>query len=176
MTYAPGKREVKEFEPPPWEREAFEQLARERRQAEEQSQRQEQQEQEQEPNEQPGEVLAEAAMQAFRAEAVAVDTDEASPEPAAPASGPAVEVMLSALRAEEPDVTAAAGKLGIVAAVFVVAIGTMLIVWGAVALARTLEAGPVGWLGSGIMVFMGIGLVSLGIWLGGRSLRKQGVL
>lgn len=163
MVDVPEKREVKPFEPPPWEREAFERLAREReREARRDAP------QESPPNlGEPAEPESGAEMVAAAVEAVSAADGAAAPQ---------VDVMLMALKDEEPDALEGVWKVGLGSALFIGALGLMLLVWGAVALARTLEAGPAGWMGSIILGLLGTGFLSLALWLGGRSLRKQGVL
>ena len=163
MTDEPRRREAKPFEPPPWEREAFDELARQ----------QERDQQEQEPGQEQAaeQCVAEPAAPdvsdepPVRVEGRTRDLDESS-----------VEMMLLALKDEEPDTSAGIWKVGLAAGAVVGAIGLVLVVWGAVALARTMDVGPVGWVGSLVIGLMGVGFVILGLWLAGRSLRKQGVL
>jgi len=201
MADQPHRRTAKPFEPPPWEKERFEELARERERAAE------------------GAAAASAAAAAEMAAAeagvaehdAAEDQDEPSGAGAAQAGAPSVtagaavaaedlrvetmreareseapgetplsearfDTMLMMLKAEEPDSVSEIWKVGIAAGAFLVMMGLVLVVWAGVALARTLESGPTAYLGAGIMGLTGSAFVALGAWLVLRSLRKQGVL
>ncbi|MBS3956609.1 MAG: hypothetical protein KGZ40_03635 [Clostridiales bacterium] len=158
----PRRRESRAFEPPPWEKEAFERLGAQR-----------------------AERLGKTADvdQERQAGGEGDSTPERTSGAAQPSGevserleDPAIEEMLSRLKDEEPKTVAGAWKAGVMAGAFLVVLGLVFIVWASVALAATLRAGPAGWMGSGIVSLMGIGLVALGVWLGGRSLRNQGVL
>lgn len=164
LTESPQKREARSFEPPPWERDRFEKLAERKRQAE------------QPPVEEPesgGEAEAEFGPQAGGSaeEPIAGPGEEADPLAAVE-----VEAMLLALQEEEPGSLESAWKIGAAASVVVVTIGAMLVVWGAVAMARAGSAGAAGMMGSAIMSVMGALFTALGVWLGVRSLRQRGVL
>ena len=188
------RRSAKPFEPPPWEKEQFEELARERERAAqaaaeaeaaaaqavaEAAAEHEQAEEQSSAPERPAEPAAVAAGAAPKDEkpveaSPSVDTSEESGEDGL--GDPRVDAMLMMLKAEEPDTVSGIWKVGMVAGAFLAMMGLVLVVWAGVALARTLEAGPTAYLGAGIMGLMGAGLVALGVWLIVRSLRKQGVL
>ncbi len=153
MAPAPDKREARRFEPPPWERDRFEELAK----------RSEQQAPLADENPKP--AAAEAVEQAREGE---VPREERVPEN--------LEAMLVALRAEEPEALSEAWKVAAGASLVVITIGLMLVVWGAVAMARAGSAGAAGVMGSAIMTVMGALFAALGAWLGVRSLRQRGVL
>lgn len=158
MAHGPHRREPRRFEPPPWEREQFERLERERAGDAAPA-----------PPEPEAPTLPEA-----------VSGTGARPEPAArepePAGLPGMDEMLLALKAEEPPAVEAAWKLGLVVAVLVGTIGIMLVIWGMVALARSAASGPAGIMGATIMSVMGGLFVGLATWMGARSLKQRGVL
>jgi hypothetical protein len=87
-----------------------------------------------------------------------------------------VEAMLLALKAEEPSAVESAWKFGLIASVLVGTIGLMLVIWGMVALARSVGSGPAGIMGATIMSVMGGLFVGLAAWMGARSLKQRGVL
>jgi len=159
MANGPQRREPRRFEPPPWEREQFERLERERAR----------------------DVVPVAPEVAPDAEA---RPEPATPEPKpsatepepGPAGPPGVDAMLLALKAEEPSAVEAAWKFGLAAAVLVGTIGFMLVIWGMVALARSAGSGPAGIMGATIMSVMGGLFVGLATWMGARSLKQRGVL
>lgn len=148
MAHGPHRREPRRFEPPPWEREQFERLERERAGGAAPA-----------PPEPEAPTLPEPAAR--------------EPEPA---GLPGVDEMLLALKAEEPPAVEAAWKLGLVVAVLVGTIGIMLVIWGMVALARSAASGPAGIMGATIMSVMGGLFVGLATWMGARSLKQRGVL
>ena len=168
MAQGPQKREPRRFEPPPWEREQFERLEQERRERESREQE-----------------AARAATVRTRASSPETAGPQASDEghaeePGAEAgAGPdaaSVEMMLSALKAEEPPAVAGAWRFGLIAAAFVGTVGLMLVIWGMVALARSAGGGPAGIMGATIMSVMGGLFVGLAAWMGARSLKQRGVL
>jgi hypothetical protein len=159
MAQGPQRREPRRFEPPPWEREQFERLERERA-------RDVPAEPERDPSAAP--------------ETEAPRAVEPEPEPvgrrAEPPEVPGVDEMLLALKAEEPPAVESAWKFGLIASVLVGTIGLMLVIWGMVALARSAGSGPAGIMGATIMSVMGGLFVGLAAWMGARSLKQRGVL
>ncbi len=155
MAQGPNRREPRSFEPPPWELEQFERLERERSRRE--------QEAAPEPVTVP--VPEPAGESTVSAGSV---PDEADPAE--------LDAMFLALKAEEPPAMEGAWKFGLVSAALVGFIGLMLVVWGAVALARTVGSGPAGVMGAMIMSVMGSMFVALAAWVGVRSLKQRGVL
>lgn len=175
MAQEPQGREPRRFEPPPWEREQFEELERklaerERAAAQELESETAQgdipepaQPQEAEP-EPPGEAAPKA------------DAQRGAPIADRPAASSEIETMFLALKAEEGRSGGGIWKLGIAAGVFVGTIGVMLVIWGTVAMARSQGHGPVGTMGAMIMSLMGGLFIGLAAWMGLRSLRQRGVL
>jgi hypothetical protein len=161
----PPRREVRHFEPPPWEKELFEQHERERAEAEAERQRQE---------------AADQAAEALGATLSADETPSAAlPEPKTePTKGEIdqreVELMLAGLRAEDPDPLARAWLVSVVAGVVLALIGLSVAVWGTVALAR--HPAGAGGFGGMVLVVFGLGFAGLGGWLVFKGLRQQGVL
>ncbi len=162
MAAGPERREARRFEPPPWERDRFEELAGRDR------------EQERTAQDLPA---AEEAPPTGEREDAASPERRAEPAPVGEKPPSAeLDAMLLALKAEEPEALEGAWKVGLAAAVFMATLGLMLVVWGAVALARAGGAGAAGVMGSAIMTVMGALFAALGVWLGVRSLRQRGVL
>jgi hypothetical protein len=177
------RREARTFEPPPWERDQFERLAREREREK-------------------------AAEEAARkpAEGAGLDRDasgehattEAKPTATAPfpwqdaeASGDTrhgeigateaavddrqIAAMMIGLKAEEPPALGNAWVVALMSAIVVTAVGFLLVVWGLTEAARA-HSGPTGAMGAAILLLFGLGFGALGGWLGFRTLRQRGVL
>lgn len=174
------KRPKKEFVPPPWEREQFEQLARKRAEKEEAARV-------------AREALAktEAARQdslfaqpgAVEQTVLKADAERAiTPAAEAPADvagpGGAIEdetdEMLWELKAEEPKVLRGAWKLGIGIGAVIGFLGMTLTLWGMIASARFARSGPGALLGAGIIAVMGLVFLALAAWMVVRSLRQRG--
>ncbi len=159
----PEKREARRFEPPPWEREQFEELARRRAD-----------EREKATSAPTSEEMAPAPTGERESDPVSGGSTTTASEKGADPE--AFDMMIEALRKEEPEAAPGAWKIGLAAAVLIGTIGLMLVVWGAVALARAGPAGSAGVMGSMIISVMGVLFVALGAWAGLRSLRQRGVL
>ncbi|MBA4369974.1 MAG: hypothetical protein C0418_00130 [Coriobacteriaceae bacterium] len=180
---AEDRRDTKGFEPPPWERAAFEELRRKREAAaadrdlseavdalrtgtEEPAERQAP------PSGPEPEVSAPAPM---RAEPPAESLAE---EPAAPEK-PALEehrvtAMLAELAALEPQPMRELWMVEVGAGVFLALLGLSVLVWGLVGGARAVsspEAAPFAL----VMIVFGASFIALGLWLGRRGLRNRGV-
>jgi hypothetical protein len=199
IQFPPGQRREKpKFEPPPWEREQFDELAR-RKQAEEAIPAPEP---ELEPAPAPEPAPEAAAPAATEGPPHAVATEgakqavttvvaEQEPEQVATPEGEAVEaaeqekveldpkqveMLLMGLRAEEPRAEEAYWKITTIVGAASALIGLLLTVWGVVALATPKKAGAGGaFLVTGLLLF-GIGFLVGGVWVVFRSLRQQGVL
>jgi hypothetical protein len=183
----PPRREAKKkaFEPPPWERDQFDELAR-RKDAEQHDE---------------AEQAEEAAVTAALEEASTKAADEA-PEATAPTEGlgaeeagelagqrlpqpagalgmdddPRVEAMLQVLKSEEPPFGTQLWKVSLAAGAVLASVGLVMTVWGFFAIAATARAGALGSLGGGILVAFGLGFVGVGGWMAFRTLRQRGVL
>jgi hypothetical protein len=180
------RREARTFEPPPWERDQFDRLAKERAEQE------------------AAEAAARAAVELAASEgsatigaapavagvnpASAFDAQEAqiaaSPFASAEAgagsaSGPVderqVAVMMMDLKSEEPPALGGAWIAVMVAAIVLGAMGIVLTAWGLVELARA-GGSSFGALGGGVLTMFGLGFAGLGAWLAFKTLRQQGVL
>jgi len=160
----PSRREAKKaFEPPPWEQEQFDELARRKQ------------------TETPvDEVLVEVA------EDGKVTADTPAPEAPVPTgpktAGPQaeedlrIEAMLLGLKDEEPEFGTELWKASLAAGAVLVAVGTVLAVWGVFATAAARKTGAIGLLGGGILVVFGVGFAGVGGWMAFRILRQRGVL
>jgi len=162
--FKPGqKREAKRFEPPPWERDAFERLQRGR-------------ELEAEPTPAPE---APAAQAAEEPENVAEGRADAWAEDRAQGAQPdeaTMTEMLADLAAQEPPASRDYLGVSIGAALILGALGGMLVVWGMAAL---VSAGRTGWMGqvSGVgLGLFGAFFFGMGVWLLYRTLKQRGVL
>ena len=171
----PPRREAKKvFEPPPWEQEQFDELAR-RKEAER--------------------VTAEAIATAVAEQATPVaptvqpgaggqdgePANESVPTPmdqtaAEAEEDPNIQAMLIGLKSEEPPFGEEIWKVSIVAGAVLAAIGAVFLVWGFVAMAATRGAGVTASLGGMILGFFGLMFASVGVWIVFRTLRQRGVL
>lgn len=169
--FPPGqRREPPKFEPPPWEREQFEELARTKKAQEPVV-----------PVEPEPEAASEEAVDAVAEQAeiappeAAVSEEAVGPE-ARKLSDEHIEVLLTGLRAEEPRVDEAYWKVTIVTGIALAVIGLGVSTWGVVALLTPKEPGATGtFLVMGLLV-PGLGFFGAGVWLVVKSLRQQGVL
>jgi len=172
--HTPDRREAKRFEPPPWEREAFEDLERKRV---------EQQEAEQAAAPQAPPAEPEAAPEAQQSEA---EKPEAAAQGLGPEEGGAtsepqldegkVAEMLAGLSAEEPREYRSLWRIAIASAIVLGAIGAVLIIWAMAAIVGARETGAVGLTGGFVLLFFGAGFVAGAWWLTVRTLRQRGVL
>ncbi|MDZ4168397.1 MAG: hypothetical protein U1E26_01910 [Coriobacteriia bacterium] len=162
------RREPKRFEPPPWERDAFEELQLRRAV---------------EPDQAPEAAGAAGAPEAAEV-VVVVEPTASSPEPEAPAtrSGPSdaeVTELLAGLAAQEPDVAAPAVQVTIGASIVLLPIGVMMLFWGMAALAKAASAqagAGVARTGAAVLIVFGAGFVGSAFWLIYRLLKQRGDL
>jgi hypothetical protein len=150
------RRNRPQFEPPPWELERFEELARKREAAEKAATPA--------PEEASGELLVE-------------------PEPASPTS-PArakaaptlderkVKAMLVQLSGEEGPATRTVAQAGKVTAMILVAIGVGMMVFGAVLASRS--AAVEGRIGAGVIAILGAFVAGFAGWMWVRANNEQG--
>jgi len=177
--HKPPRREAKQFEPPPWEKEAFEEF--ERKRAEQRAA--EQAEVTPGPDEgaesetlSPGEGVSEAKPPAA---VVAHDDTAASSavEPEAPQLDEAKVVeMLADLSAEDPQENRTLWKVAVASAIVLGAIGAVLIMWAMAAIVGARRTGAVGWASGLVLLTFGAGFVAGAWWLTVRTLRQRGVL
>jgi uncharacterized membrane protein len=167
------KREARQFEPPPWEREQFEELERQR--------------QARQPAEAPEPAEAAAPEPAqVAAEPVAV-TAAGGPEPTAamPAGGPGeaaeapegpsderVQAMLLQLAAEEPTVRADVKVVGTGASIALMLVGVSMLAFAFVGFLRT-RGSAQGAIGSLILLVIGVMIAVVGVWLGMRVTKRE---
>lgn len=171
--HAPARREAKHFEPPPWEREAFEEL--ERKRAEKAAVEAAAQPVQPATGEPGAPVGAQAA---GPAPTEAVDEAQRQP-PAERANGideTRVAEMLAELSKEEPASYEGLWKAAIAAAIVLGAVGAVLVVWSMAAFVGARRSGPVGVTGGAILLLFGAGFVAAAWWLTVRTLRQRGVL
>jgi len=156
------RREPRRFEPPPWERDSFEELAK--RRAEDEV------EKAQEPQEAP------VAERDDELEAALADLAQPDPvEPKAELDERAVGAMLAELKIEETDEVSGVWKISVAVALVCVVIGSVLIVWGMAAI-RAGAGETVGVMMTVILLVFGAGFVFGGLYVAARTLRKRGVL
>lgn len=185
IQFPPGKRrEAPKFEPPPWEREQFEELAKAR-------QAQQAAEPEHEEPQQP-DVPEAAEGEGEQSHAATEQGPEPEPAPAtgqcvddsSPATTPEhpvldeahVQLLLSGLRAEEPLAAETYWKLSFGVGLGLAVVGLVVTTWGVIiALTPTENGAAVAILVMGLLV-PGLGFLGGGVWMVISSLRKQGVL
>ena len=159
--FRPGeKREAKRFEPPPWEKDQFEELARQRAEDERTA---------------PPQELPAVAPQAI------VTPEGATPEaatgpPASTVDDARVTEMLAELAAEEPPATRAYWKTSVAVGAGIVAFGAVFVIWGMAALVATRRIGTVGMFGGSVLLLFGAGFVVGGLYVVVKNLRQRGVL
>ncbi len=175
--FPPGQRRDKPtFEPPPWEQDRFEELARQKREAELAAAQAE-------PNAPAVETEAAAVPLApLVSELVEVVYAEADEERAAgegekPELDPKhVEVLMMGLRSEEPRPEEAYWKISMAAGITSALIGLVVTTWGVVAFATPKQGGAGSLLLVTMLLFFGLGFMAGGVWVVFRSLRQRGVL
>ena len=167
----PPRREARRFEPPPWEKELFEQRAREQAERErlerESAEKQAALEAERTAGDTPAAVGEVEALQAGEA-----------PRPSGPKrelGEKQLELMMIGLRAEEPDSFTWVWLVSTAAGVVVGLVGLAIGVWGATVVARR-ALGQTSAFAGMVMIAFGLTLVGIGGWLAYKSLRQQGVL
>lgn len=179
---SPGRREAKRFEPPPWEKEAFEELQRKRAEEEQAAEMLRAHEAAQAVP--PSEAESAASAAAQPAEGTVSQVGEVLPAEgkAAPDDESALDEkrvveMLADLAAQEPKVDAQAWKVALGSAIVSGAIGGVLIVWATAAMAAAARSGSAtGRIGGLILLVFGAGFVFGALWLAVRTLRQRGVL
>jgi hypothetical protein len=159
----PERREPKGFEPPPWEKEAFEELRRRREQA---------------PAQADAVEGAESGVPGAIEEPAGVAEEKPTTGDGSPrvVEDREVVVMLASLAAEEPNAQHGIHAVALSAAAVLVVFGLVLVVWGVVALVRSGRTGDVGLLGGSLFLFFGVAAVGFAVWLTVRTLRQRGVL
>lgn len=181
----PPRRERKTFEPPPWERDQYEDLARKQ------------------GGEAPLETEVLHAQPPITGDETAVnacgraaENEPLGGEPGVLKEGTAaqqattqgegkksnslnerkVAAMLIDLQVEEPPALREVWKVAMVAAMVVGVIGAVLVMWGVAALVMAPKTGQIGLIGGLVLLFFGAGFIGGGVWLAERTLRQRGVL
>jgi hypothetical protein len=167
-----GRREPKRFEPPPWEKDAFDEL--QKRKSEEEAKAAE---------------IAAVLEQASEPEPAAGRVDEAEPDApevrgAEPEEGlkggqldeRQVLELMAGLAAEEPPVARGIHKVAIATGMGLMALGAVLLIWGMAALVGSRQTGSLGQVGGLGLGFFGAFFMGMGLWLIYRTLKQRGVL
>lgn len=178
------RKEPKRFEPPPWEREAFDEI--QRRRAEQDADveiaeavaglgKEEAQGEAEAVKDEPGGQAAQAGEVGERVEPHA--TPLARPVREAPQlDEQQVTAMLLELAVTEKQSHKRFERLNLVLMALTAAIGAVLVVWGGAALSRAKQMGQVGVLGGLGLMFFGALFFGVAVWMAVRQLRQQGVL
>ncbi len=167
---SPKRREAKRFDPPPWEKDAFEQLQH-RKTAEEQ----EHVEQVDAPSK--GAEVAETQTPPATGQPGEVQFEERVPQSeSSTLEDRHVIEMMARLAEQEPKLQEKTWKPAVFSAMVAGALGSMLTVWGVVALFRGWSAGLTAVAAALVLIVFGIGFVAIGIWMTVRTLRQRGVL
>jgi hypothetical protein len=174
--FAPTERRApKPFEPPPWERDAFEELKR--KQAEEgPPAAAEEREEDQAPSTVP--TAPASAEQSGREPEQVKETAPGSQEPDDGAEVDEAQVieMLAGLAEEDPARPQGYFTVAFGAGLLMVAIGGVLVIWAMAALVSSRQTGWVGqWSGAGLGLF-GAFFLGMGVWMLYRTLKQRGVL
>lgn len=161
------------FEPPPWEREQFDELAR-RRQAEadaEAAALAASLERREAPGAPPGPEPETAA-----ADTTAPEPE--APEPvvrktAVPPDEAQVDVMMMGLKAQEPEALAGAWVVPMAAGAVIVLVGLVLGVFGVIGLVSAGKGPPSQSMVSGVILMAALAMIGLGGWLLWKSLKTR---
>ncbi len=176
--FPPGQRRDKpSFEPPPWERDQFDELSK--RKAEEQAEFEVEQPVEPVAGEQES-TAAETAGEHQGSERTETDAEtdaEAAGESERPVvDAKQVEVLLMGLRAEEPRPEVTFQKITVIVGVVAALVGLAIATWGVIVLVTPAGSAPGAvFLASSLLLF-GLGFMGIGAWVVYKSLRQQGVL
>jgi hypothetical protein len=164
------KRAARPFEPPPWEKSAFDELEKRR--------------QEPGPEEEArgiaeSETIAADAVPAAAGAKAEPDFVHTSGDVVSTGGGiPESKVveMMAGLAAEEPRPHESYWSVALAVSLVLVAIGAVLLIWGVAALVSSSTTGWIGQLtGTGLGLF-GTFFIGMGLWLLYRTLRQRGVL
>jgi hypothetical protein len=176
-----SRRPPRRFEPPPWERDQFEQRARE--QAEREREAAEAAERERAAREAAD--LAEASR--WEIEQVESDEGETSAEPIEAAEGKRqvgidgrvddslMEQLILGLKAEETPTLGGVWVLAVWAGAILVLVGIAVGAWGVTVVVNP-SLGSTGKIGGMVLLVMCMTFMGIGAWMGYRALRQQGVL
>ena len=183
------RREPKRFEPPPWERDRFEEIERKRADELDEERRAREALLGLAATEEAAEPAGQEAPPAGEAESaeVAVPVSDREPVPA-PTDGTApsgtkaaqLDAMIIGLSAEERDTFGGDSfAWGMGAAALLGFVGTVMLAYAVVALVRTGgaggEAGTLALAGAGVVGFFGLVIMGSAAWLGMRTYGNRGV-
>lgn len=170
------RREPRQFEPPPWERDAFDDLQRQRAES---PVTRGPEPTETGPAEEPAVV---SVPETAGAEETTATTAEQAPAAKRAGEGPSeAEIIeyLAGLAEEEPDPRGPATVVTIASAIVLMPIGIVLVVWGVAALVKAEAAyanAGIARTGAATMVLFGAGFVAAAFWLIYRLMKQRGVL
>jgi hypothetical protein len=187
---SPERRERRSFEPPPWEKQQFEEL--ERKAPEEDAEEAAGGQEESEPSTAMSAQGPTAARQGSEQEpasegsgegkgdtaALLAAVPEVKKEAAPPDAGidPArMAELMAGLRSDDPPATGA-WKLGLAVSVGMAVLGAVMMIWGIVGLQATRGAGQLGWMGAAVLISFGAGFIAAAAWFAYKNLEKRGVL
>ena len=162
------RRERKEFEPPPWEKDVFGEVAGKRAEAAPLKPESD------EPTRQAPELVTQPP-------GIPITDPATQPQQKKPVSPDDTHIasMLFELRAEDPPATREFHKVGMVAGFVLVTVGVLLVIWAIVMISiasRRAEQGSTGAMIGLTVLMLGFGFAGAGAWFIFRSLRHQGVL
>ena len=143
------KKEPRPFEPPPWEKDAFEEL--EKRRAES------------------------AADEVAEAPSAAIDEEPAprAEHGRAPVAEGEMLELLGMLAEEEPRANREYWRVGAAVGLFLVALGGVLIIWATAAWVSSMRTGVVGTFGGTGLGLFGVFFMSMGVWMMYRTLKQR---
>ncbi len=169
MNDVPERKAAQRFEPPPWERDQFDELARRREEARVEAEITE----------------AVAALADNGADITPTVVEEELPPDTADkavvaGTGQLDEIALAAmmvqLRMEEPEKDDSLWKVGVAFSGLAAVIGSVLVVWGLAALFKAKDGGAVAMIGGFTLLVFGGLFVGVGMWMAVKSLKQRGVL
>ncbi|HSK48733.1 MAG TPA: hypothetical protein VLA05_12140, partial [Coriobacteriia bacterium] len=169
------RRDRKSFEPPPWERQAFEELERQRATETALSS-------ESEPVQElagtAGPTGAEAVPPVTTFEAARARHADASDGEQGGGGVSEAEMLelLAGLAQEEPPPVKSLLGVAIGSGLVLVALGGMLMIWGIAALVGARRTGWIGQVTGGGLGMFGVFFLGMGVWMLYRTLKQRGVL
>lgn len=172
----PERREVKkQFEPPPWEREAFEEM--QRRKAEQAKQPvAAEADQESVADQRPEPLEARPAPEIAGSAQAESEPEDGQAQRGTGLDDATVIELMAGLAAEDPPAEHSYFGVAMGASLFLAALGAVLLIWGVAALVGARVTGAVGtFAGTGLGLF-GAGFLAGGIWMAYQALKRRGVL
>lgn len=174
------RREPKQFEPPPWERDAFEELQRRREEEGATAVGDECPTAEEEGGRPTEDVDAAVSKPVTRPEQDASAATGNVPPQGSVGSDELnesmVEAMLLQLAAEEPREDRAISTVQLWVSIALYGLAVPLIIWGMAALVGARETGMTGMVSGFVLLVFGAGSIAGAIYLTVKSLQKRGVL